>query len=374
MAERDYYKILGIDRSASQEEIRRAYRKLARQYHPDINPGHKEAEEKFKEISAAYEVLGDPEKRKLYDEFGEAGLATGFDPEKARAYKEWQEQSARTGGSSGFDFGDFSDVFSDIGEIFRRGRGAQPSGPLRGEDIEALLDIDFLDAVRGFHTTLTVERHISCETCGGVGTKPGSAPITCPDCQGRGTLPFSQGPIQFSQTCPRCSGTGRLPGTPCSTCRGSGRIQRRETIAVNVPPGAEPTRRIRVPGKGEAGLRGGPPGDLYIIPRIRPHPFLTRSGRDLTMDLPITVGEAIKGATVEVPTPMGMVKVKIPAGAQSGQLLRVKGRGVPAHGRTPAGDLYLRLMIRVPKDGVLEEFAEKIDKAYSENIRKDLRL
>jgi curved DNA-binding protein len=324
MAERDLYKILGVERGASQDEIRKVYRKLARKYHPDINPGNKDAEAKFKEISGAHDVLGDPEKRKLYDEFGEAGLASGFDAEKARTYRQWQEQAARTGGRAGaggfgaggfgaqeFDMGDLGDIF---GDLFGRARRTKPSGPTRGHDIEAAMDIDFLDAVRGFQTGLTLQR---------------------PD------------------------GTGAV---------------KPETIRVNFPPGAEEGKRIRVPGKGEPGFQGGPPGDLFITPRIRPHPLLTRSGRDITMDLPITVGEAVRGATVEVPTPTGPVKVKIPPTAQSGQLLRVKGKGVPAHGKSPAGDLYLRLMVQVPKDGVARDAVERIDQAYTGDVRKDLRL
>jgi molecular chaperone DnaJ len=374
MAERDFYQILGIDRGASHEEIRKAYRKLARKYHPDINPGNREAEEKFKQISVAYDILSDPEKRKLYDEFGEAGLAAGFDADKARTYNQWQQQSARSAGPSGFDIGDLGDLFGDLGGMFGGGRRARDMGPMQGGDIEAALEIDFLDAVRGFQTALTLQRPVSCESCHGSGSTPGSAPITCPDCGGSGGKSIAQGPIRFRQSCPRCMGRGQLPGAPCTACGGSGRILRSETITVSIPPGAEPGKRIRLRGRGEAGVRGGPPGNLYIIPRIRPHSLLTRSGRDLTMDLPVTVGEAVRGATVEVPTPVGAVKIKIPPGAQSGQRLRIKGKGVPAHGQTSSGDLYVRLMVRVPKGRVPQEIAEKIDQAYTEDVRKDVRL
>lgn len=312
MAERDYYKILGVEKSAPLEEIRKAYRKLARTYHPDINPGNKEAENKFKDISVAYDVLSDPEKRKLYDEFGEAGLASGFDAEQARSYRQWQEQAARSGGTYEFRFGDaddFEDLFGNLGGIFG---GRRSRGPIRGADVESTLDIDFLDAVRGFRTTLTLQR-------------PG-------------------------------------PGG------------RRETMTVNIPPGAETGKRIRLRGKGEPGVRGGAPGDLYIVPRVKPHALLSRSGRDLTMDLPVTVGEALRGASVEVPTPVGTVKVRVPAGAQSGQRLRVSGKGVPAHGKSPAGDLYLRVMIRLPKGEVAGDLVDKLDRAYRENVRAELRI
>jgi molecular chaperone DnaJ len=378
MPERDYYNILGLQRNASRDEIRKAYRKLARKYHPDINPGNKEAEEKFKDVSVAYEVLSDQKKRKLYDEFGEAGLASGFDAEKARSYQHWREQSARAGASGGsgsfsFNMDDLGDLFGGLGGFggYARGRTA---GPMPGQDIESSMDIDFLDAVRGFQTAITLERPVECDTCHGNGIQPGSKPTTCPECNGSGTKSVAQGPLQYRQTCPRCVGSGQLPGEPCKTCRGTGRLVRPDTIRVNIPPGAEPGKMIRLRGKGEAGIRGGPAGDLLIRPRIRSHPLLSREGRDLSMDLPITVGEALLGATVEVPTPSGSVNVKIPAGAQSGQRLRVRGKGVPAHRQSPAGDLYLRLMIRVPQNSLDDEVINRFDRAYDENVRKDLRL
>lgn len=373
MADRDYYRILGVPRSAPQEEIRKAYRKLARKYHPDINPGNKEAESKFKEIAAAYDILGDPEKRKLYDEFGDAGLAAGFDAEKARSHRQWQEEPRWSGGGQEFTTEDLGGLFRDLGGLFGTGRRAR-AGPMQGQDIEAAMEIDFLDAVRGFQTSLTLGTQGVCASCRGSGAKPGTAPTTCPECRGTGGKPIVEGPLRFRQACPRCAGSGQLPGETCSACRGAGRIPRTETIRVNIPPGAESGKRIRLRGKGEAGVRGGPAGDLYISPRIRPHPLLARSGRDLTMELPITIGEAVRGASVEVPTPTGPVKVKIPAGAQSGQRLRIKGKGVPAHGQAPAGDLYLRLMVRVPTEKLAQETIDKIDQAYDEDVRKNLRL
>jgi len=333
----DYYQSLGVSRSASSDDIRKAYRKLARKYHPDINPGNKDAENKFKDVSVAYDVLSDPKKRKLYDEFGEAGLGAGFDAEKARSYRQWQAQSARTGGTRHeFNMDDLGDLFGGLGNIFGAGRRTR-TGPSRGQDIEASMDIDFLDAVRGFQTSLALQRPVSCDSCHGTGTRPGSS-------------------------------------AACAACGGTGRMQRLDTIRVNIPPGEEAGKRIRLRGRGEAGMRGGPPGDLYIVPHIRSHPLLTRAGRDLTMELPVTVGEAIHGASVEVPTPSGPVKVRIPAGAQSGQRLRVKGKGVAAHGGTPAGDLYLQIMIRVPKDRVAEDAVEKFERSYTDDVRKDMRL
>ena len=373
MAERDYYQILGIKRDASHDEVRSAYRKLARKHHPDINPGNKEAESKFKDLSVAYDVLSDDKKRKLYDEFGEAGLAGGFDAEKARSYQQWQQQSARSGGAYEFNMDDLGDLFGGLGGMFKQGPRGQASA-LRGQDIASSMEIDFLDAVRGFQTAITLERPVACAPCHGAGTNPGTTPTTCPECHGSGGKSVAQGPLQFRQACPRCMGSGQLPGAPCAPCRGTGRVLRQETIRVNIPPGAEPGKQIRLRGKGEAGVRGGPAGDLLITPRIRPHPILMRSGRDLSMDLPITVGEALRGASVDVPTPGGAIKVKVPAGAQSGQQLRIKGKGVAAHGQTPAGDLYLRLMIRVPKEEVAHDTIDKIDQAYGEDVRKDVRL
>jgi molecular chaperone DnaJ len=349
MADLDYYQVLGVQRSAAHDDIRKAYRKLARKYHPDINPGNKDAENKFKDLSVAYDVLSDEKKRKLYDEFGEAGLAAGFDADKARSYQQWRQQSERAGGAYDFNMDDLGDLFGGLGGMFRQGAGAQ-SGPTHGQDIESSMEIDFLDAVRGFQTSITLRRPVSCEVCQGTGAKSGTKPKTCPECHGSGSKSVAQGPMQFRQTCPRCQGSGHLPGDPCAACDGAGRVLRPDTIRVNIPPGADSGKRIRLRGKGEAGVRGGPAGDLYITPRIRPHPILTRSGRDLTMELPVTVGEAVRGANVDVPTPDGTIKVKVPAGAQSGQRLRIKGKGVAAHGQTPAGDLYLRLMVRVPTE------------------------
>ncbi len=377
MPERDYYNILGVERGASRDEVRKAYRKLARKFHPDINPGNKEAEEKFKDISVAYEVLSDAKKRKLYDEFGEAGLASGFDAEKARSYQRSSEEVSRGGGSSGFSFNmdDLGDMFGGFGGFgnFRSGR-SRSTIAVPGQDIESSMEIDFLDAVRGFQTAITLERPVECDTCRGNGVEPGSKPSKCPECGGTGTKSVAQGPLQYRQTCPRCMGSGQLPGEPCKTCRGSGRVVRQDTIRVNIPPGAEPGKMIRLRGKGEAGIRGGRAGDLLIRPHIRPHPLLSREGRDLSMEVPITVGEAMRGATVEVPTPSGAVQVKIPPGAQSGQRLRIRGKGVPAHRQSPAGDLYLRLMVRVPKNSLGEDLIDRIDRAYGESVRKDLRL
>jgi molecular chaperone DnaJ len=374
MANRDYYKILGVDRVASHDDIRKAYHKLARKYHPDINPGNKDAENKFKDLSLAYEILSDEKKRKLYDEFGESGLAARFDAEAARSYPYWRQESARPDdGADEYNTDASGGFFGGLGSMFRQGPRAQRE-PTRGQDIEASMEIDFLDAVRGFQTAITLQRSASCDMCHGTGTKPGTKPTACPECKGSGSKSMARERMQFRQRCPRCLGSGKLPGYPCTACGGAGRALRPDTIRVNIPPGADPGKRMRLRGKGEAGIRGGPAGDLYIIPRIRPHPILKRSGRDLIMDMPITVGEAVRGASIEVPTPGGPIKVKVPAGAQSGQQLRIKGKGVAAYGQTPAGDLYLRLMVRVPQEKVADELIDKLDQAYGGNVRQDLKL
>ncbi len=374
MEHKDYYKILGVERSASADNIRNAYRKLARKYHPDINPGDRTAEEKFKEISSAYEVLGDVEKRKRFDEFGEEGLSPGFDPEKARAYQKWQQQSAQTGGGFRFSEENADDVFGFGGfENIFSSRGAEDLARL-GEDLETQIEIDFLDAVRGFQTNLRIQRPVQCDVCNGTGAKAEAGSKPCADCGGTGWTETRQGSINFRQTCPSCHGSGKLTGSPCAHCRGSGRVLRTETVRVNIPPGAETGKRIRVPGKGASGIRGGAAGDLYLMPRVRPHALFSRTKNDLTMELPITVGEAVRGASIKVPTPTGSVQVKIPSGAQSGQLLRVKGKGVQGHGRSAAGDLYLRLMVHVPKNTVTDETLDQLEHSYGENIRRDLIL
>lgn len=376
MDKKDYYKILGIERAASTEQIRKAYRKLARKYHPDINPGDKVAEEKFKEISAAHEVLGDADKRKRYDEFGEAGLSPGFDPEQARAYQRWQERSARTDGTFNYSEEDLSDLFGGfggLGDLFRGG-GSAAQRARRGEDIETHMQIDFLDAVRGFQANFTIQRPVSCSDCNGSGSVADVEAKHCQECRGTGWKETRQGNVGLRQTCPRCNGKGKLTASQCATCRGSGRVPRAESVRVNIPPGAESGKPIRVPGKGASGVRGGSPGNLYIIPEVRPHRLFSRAGNDLTLELPITVGEAVHGATVKVPTPTGTVQVRIPVAARSGQLLRVKGKGVQARGQGTAGDLYLRLMVQVPKDGVEKEAIEKLERAYGEDIRKDVIL
>jgi molecular chaperone DnaJ len=377
MAAKDLYAVLGVKRDASAGEIKKAYRKLARRYHPDVNPGNKQAEERFKEIAQAHDVLSDSEKRKLYDEFGSEGVRPGFDATRARAYGQWAGQG--TAGDpfsqAGFgraDFGrysNFEDIFGDI-----LGAGGR-SGRRPGTDAEASLDIGLLDAIRGASTQVTIERPDACATCRGSGNDPASEAV-CTECHGTGQVQMGRGPLPFQRSCPRCGGNGRIGTRPCQTCNGRGQTAHRETLNVRIPPGVDTASRIRVAGKGSPGHGGGPPGDLYIVIRVQPHPLLERRGNDLYLDVPITVGEAVLGATISVPTPDGELRVKVPPGSQSGKQLRIRGHGVPALKGAERGNLYIRLMIQVPEDGgeKIREAVRAMESAYAKDLRSGLRL
>lgn len=367
--QQDLYAPLGVSRTSSADEIKKAYRKLARKHHPDVNPGNKQAEERFKEISFAYDVLSDPEKRKIYDEFGVEGLSSGFDPERARQYREWQSRAAAE--SSGFGkYSSFEDVFSDLGDLFG-GRGGRAA--TRGADLEYPLDLDLLDAVRGVTRTIELRRPINCPKCGGSG---GEGASICPQCDGRGQVRVGAGPIPFGRTCPRCSGSGRAYARPCSRCGTSGRIDEVDRLSVKIPAGVDEGSKIRLAGKGEAGRSGGPAGDLYIHVHPRPHPLLERRGLDLYLDLPVTVGEAVLGASVTVPTPGGDVSLRIAPSSQSGRRLRLRGRGVKDAKSKTAGDLYVRLLVQVPSDGGdrARRAIEELEQCYAQSPRKGFKL
>jgi molecular chaperone DnaJ len=375
MSAKDLYDVLGVKRGASAADIKKAYRKLARRYHPDVNPGNKQAEERFKQISHAHDILSDPEKRKVYDEFGMEGLQAGFDPARARAHAQWAErQGAEAGGEfqTGGGFGRYANFEDIFGDIFG---GARSSGPQAGQDSEASMEINFLDAIRGMSTQITIDRAEMCATCGGSGSDPGSG-TACPECHGRGHVQMGRGPVAFGRTCPRCAGAGRIGTTACAACGGRGKTAQRERLNVHIPAGVDTGSRVRVAGKGAPGRPGGPPGDLYIVIHVRPHPLLERRDNDLYLDVPVTLGEAALGATITVPTPDGDVRTKVPPGSQSGRLLRLRGRGVPALKGGGRGDLYLRLMVRVPVDDneKIREAIRTVDAAYGKDPRSDLRL
>jgi molecular chaperone DnaJ len=351
--EKDYYRVLGVSDTASQKDIRSAFRKLSRQYHPDANPDDKAAEERFKEVSAAYDVVGDAEKRKEYDEVRKLGPMGGM----------FGGPGAGDGGAGGFRFEDIGDIGDVLGGLFGRGRrrggpagtgGVRGTGPHRGQDLESELHLAFEDAVHGLTTTVHLTSEAACSTCHGSGARPGTTPRTCPTCQGRGVVDDNQGFFSFSSPCPECAGRGYTIDEPCPTCRGTGVEQRPREVKVRIPAGVGDGQRIRLRGRGGPGRNGGPAGDLYVTVRVEPHPLFGRRGNDLTVTVPITFPEAALGADVAVPTLGGdPVKVRIPGGTRSGRTFRVRGKGVAARRKT--GDLLVTVEVAVPQKLSAEE-------------------
>jgi molecular chaperone DnaJ len=350
-AVKDPYKALGVDRKASDEEIKKAYRKLARRYHPDRNPGDSQSEERFKDIQAAYGILSDPEKRRQYDAGGGIFGAGGFDPGSFR------EGFGNVGGGLG-------DILSDL---FNRGGGPARPQPERGRDLETEVHVSFDQAVTGAQLPVTVPLSATCPTCKGTGAKPGTSPTVCSRCQGRGIDTESQGLFSISQPCPQCGGTGTEIKDPCATCKGSGQTRQVKRYRVNIPAGVRDGSRVRLAGKGEGGRRGGPPGDLYVVTRVAESPVFRRRGANLEVDVPITIVEAIRGATVEVPTLSGTKRIRVPAGTQHGTVQRLRGEGPPKLGGRGRGDIHYRLTIDVPRSlsreqrAAVDELAELMD-------------
>jgi molecular chaperone DnaJ len=336
VAARNPYEVLGVAKNAPDDEIKKAYRKLAREYHPDRNPGDDAAEERFKEVQGAYDVLSDPERRQAYDTFGQAG-ARGFPGGGADA------------GGMRFEEFDLSNLGDLLGGMFGGGRRTATRQPLRGNDLEAHVRISFDDSLNGAQIRIPVEVDTVCSVCHGTGAEPGTSPITCPVCGGRGVVSDSQGLFAFSQPCPRCRGNGTIVETPCHNCQGSGRERKTRRYSVKIPAGAKTGTRIRLKGKGEAGLNGGPAGDLFVVVEVEPSKLFERRGSDLVLDVPVTYAEAALGASVEIPTPEGPVSLKVPGGTESGKLLRVKGRGAPHLKGNGRGDLLARVKVTVPK-------------------------
>jgi molecular chaperone DnaJ len=338
--DKDYYRILGVERKASTAEVKRAYRKLARKFHPDLNPGDKVAEAKFKEIQEAYSVLSDPKKKSQYDQFGFVG-----DQPRTGA-----GQRTYSSGFEGFDFSDtgpssFADFFDSL---FGRGARATQAGPERGEDLHYTMRIGFEEAVNGLQTRIQLTRLVGCPACQGRGHVHSSGKGPCPTCMGSGRAHLQRGSMKFTTTCPACRGTGAVPGEDCRECGGRGVRQKTEHINVKIPAGVDAGSRVRVPGKGNAGQNGGPPGDLYISIQLNPHPYFRREGADLFLKVPITVPEATLGAQIEVPTLQGRTMIKIPAGTKSGQKFRLKEMGVPVPGGRRRGDEYVEVTIIPP--------------------------
>ncbi len=326
MEKRDYYEVLGVDRGASESEIKKAYRRLAMKYHPDRNPDDASAEERFKEANEAYEVLTDPERRPAYDRFGHAGVD--------------QNGGMGNGASS------FSDIFSDVfGDIFGGGRGGRVH---RGSDLQYTLQLELEQAVRGDTVAIKIPTLVNCHVCGGDGAAPGSSPVSCPDCGGAGQVRVTQGFFTLQQTCPRCRGAGSVITDPCKPCGGRGVQEETRHLSVKVPPGVDTGDRIRLSGEGEAGMSGGPAGDLYVQIAVREHPLFTREGRNLFCEVPISFPDAALGGELEVPTLDGRVMLKIPPETQSGKLFRLRGKGVKPVRGGAQGDLLCRVVVETP--------------------------
>ena len=363
----DHYKTLGVERKASQEDIKKAYRKLARQYHPDTNkePG---ADERFKGISEAYDVLGDPEKRKRYDRGGGVfGAGSPFGG------------GGGAGGAGGVnsDFGSFSDILTGIFNT-TAGRGGARTKPAaeRGRDLETTVSLSFEQANQGAQVPVAVATHAACTTCRGTGARPGTSPVVCPVCQGRGVEAQGQGVFSITRPCGRCGGAGTVIEDPCPTCAGQGRLRELKKYRVNIPPGVKEGSRIRLPGKGEAGLRGGPAGDLFVITHVAESPIFQRKGEHLEVEVPITIAEAIRGADVEVPTLDGTKKLRVPGGTKHGTVQRLRGEGPPMLGKGPSqrGDIHYRFVIDVPDELSDEQRAavDALSKAMNGNPRERL--
>ncbi len=361
-ANRNYYEILGIKRNASSNDIKKAYKKLARKYHPDVNPGDKKAEDRFKEVSQAYAVLNDPGKKKKYDTLGHQGFTSGFDP----------FSSARGRGQQG-GFGGFSDIFSDIfGE--GTGRRQQRRGPQKGRDIQYPMEISFKDSINGLKTELQIRKQTQCPDCRGTGAKPGTKPSACPNCGGSGKTNIGKNFFNMSEPCRQCNGTGSYNPSLCQRCSGKGTMPKSERISVKIPPGVDNGSKVRLAGKGEPGKNGGPYGDLYILTKIRPHTFFERKGDNIYCLIPITVSEAALGAKITVPTVDGESIMKVPPGTQSGQKFRLSGKGVPSLKSGIKGDQFIEVKIVIPKNlseeskEILEKFSELTDFNPRQNL------
>lgn len=369
---RDYYEVLGVGKSANETEIKQAYRKLARKYHPDVNPGDNEAETKFKEATEAYDVLCDADKRARYDQFGHAGM----DPNQAGGF------------GGGFDVGGFGDIFD---MFFGGGGGGQRrNGPQRGADLRYDMTLTFEEAVFGVEKEIEIPRMETCPDCQGTGAAAGTHPATCPQCRGSGQVKTAQrtpfGQFQTVHTCPQCHGEGKIIANPCKTCNGQGKVRHVKTLKINIPAGSEDGLNLRLSGDGEAGTRGGTPGDLYIVLHVRPHKFFEREGNDVFCEVPITFVHAALGAEIEVPTLDGVVKMKIPEGTQTSTVFRLKGHGVPYRRGSGRGDQHVRVLVATPtkltekQKDLLREFGEASTeqqqlgkKSFFDKVKENLR-
>ncbi|PWE33578.1 molecular chaperone DnaJ [Maritimibacter sp. 55A14] len=340
MAKRDYYEVLGVSRNASADEIKKAYRSKAKAFHPDRNSDNPNAETQFKEANEAYDVLKDPEKKAAYDRFGHAAFEGGMGG-----------GGPRPGGAGNADFASaFSDVFEDLfGDFMGGGRGGAGQRATRGSDLRYNLRVTLEEAFKGIHKTISVPGSVACDTCHGTGAAGGAEPTSCPTCSGMGKVRAQQGFFTVERTCPTCSGMGQIIKNPCSACKGAGRVTRDRSLSVNVPAGVETGTRIRLAGEGEAGMRGGPSGDLYIFINVTEHPIFQRDGQSLFCSVPVSMAKAALGGDIEVPTiDGGRARVKIPAGSQSGRQMRLKGKGMPALRGNTTGDMFIELAVETP--------------------------
>ena len=355
MSKRDYYEVLGVDRGASDKDIKKAYRRMAMKHHPDRNPGDKAAEESFKELNEAFEILSDDQKRAAYDQYGHAGV----DP-----------SMGGMGGAGGFAGGNFGDIFGDVfGDIFGAGGGRSRSSVQRGADLRYQLELSLEEAVRGVNKKIRIPTLVSCTNCDGSGAKKGTQPVGCTTCGGIGQVRMQQGFFSVQQTCPDCRGTGKMIKDPCNVCHGEGRVQEYKTLSVKIPPGVDTGDRIRLAGEGEAGVNGGPSGDLYVQVSVADHPIFQRDGKNLYCEVPITFVDAALGGELEVPTLEGRVKLKIPTETQTGKLFRLRGKGVvPVRGGS-AGDLMCRVVVETPVK--LTERQIELLKELDETFRKE---
>ena len=356
---RDFYEVLGVQKGASDDEIKKAYRKMAKEYHPDLHPGDAEAEAKFKEIGEAYEVLSDPQKKARYDQYGHAGVDPNF---------------GAGGYGGGVDFGDFGDIGDIFSSIFGGGFGGggsrrqNPNAPRRGSDAAASVILSFEEAAKGCKKKVSVQRIVTCADCGGSGAKAGTSPQTCPECGGSGQVTRQQrtpfGVMQTQSPCSRCQGRGRIIETPCPSCGGQGRVRQPEQMGINIPAGIDDGQVINIPGKGNAGVNGGPAGDLQVQVTVRPHPLFERDGFNVWYELPITYAQAAMGAEIDIPTLDGRMPFEIKAGTQPGDILRVKDKGIPYINRRGTGDLLLKIVVEVPKNLTKEQ--QKLLRAFDE--------
>jgi molecular chaperone DnaJ len=368
VSKRDYYVVLGVARDASEQDIKSAYRRLAMKYHPDRNPGDKAAEDKFKEAAEAYAVLADADKRARYDRFGHAAVA------------------GASGGAGGFDptiFAEFDDIFGSLGDIFGLGGmfggGRRRSGPQRGADLRYDLEISFEDSATGTETTIQIPRHETCETCHGSGAAAGSTPTTCPQCRGTGQLRYQQGFFTVARTCGQCRGVGRIISKPCPTCHGEGAVEQLRKLTVKIPAGIATGQRLRLAGEGEAGARGGPPGDLYVVIVVQEHPFLHRDGNDLACEIPINFTTLALGGEIRVPSIKGEEEtLKIPEGTATGSVFRLRGKGMPDVSGRGRGDLLVTVQAITPRKltreqkNLLEQFAASLPPQQFEPTQRDI--